>query len=191
MIRRRFCALDTMHHTEYKLESKLPDEFHCTLPSTLLSTLLIALDCTLPACFTIRSQLLSMAHSQPARLTLSSKFSRCSQVHSEYAPKYTPGHALKDAPNRSRWHTPSLLDCTLSSMLSRCSQAYSRAHSQIHSQLHSMTLPACLTIYSQASSQDALKNTSEYAPKYTSESLLSVPPSRSEVHSRVPSQVHS
>jgi hypothetical protein len=59
----RFCALDTIHHTAYnKLESKLPDALHCTLPSTLL----IALDGTLPACLTVRSQLLSMAHSQPA-----------------------------------------------------------------------------------------------------------------------------
>jgi hypothetical protein len=35
------------------------------------------------------------------------------------------------------------------------------------------TLPACLTIRSQVSSQDTPKNTSKYAPKYTSESLAS------------------
>ena len=78
-IRMQFCALDTIHHIAYnKLESKLPDALHCTLPSTLL----IALDCTLPACLTVHSQLLSMAHSQSAGLTLSSKLSRRSEVHS-------------------------------------------------------------------------------------------------------------
>jgi len=82
-----------------------------------------------------------------------------SQLSSHDAPKYTPGHALKDAPNCTRWHPPSLLDYTLPSKLSRRSQAYSRARSQIHSQLHSMTLPACLTIRSQVHSPDA--------PKYT------------------------
>src|SRR5882757_5835033 len=35
------------------------------------------------------------------------------------------------------------------------------------------TLPACLTIRSQVSSQDTPKNTSKYAPQYTSESLTS------------------
>ena len=35
------------------------------------------------------------------------------------------------------------------------------------------TLPACLTIRSQVSSQETPKNTSEYAPKYTSKSLAS------------------
>jgi len=49
-------------------------------------------------------QLSSMAHSQPAWL---------------YAPKYTPRHALKDAPNCTWWHTPSQHDCTLRSKLSR------------------------------------------------------------------------
>jgi len=45
--------------------------------------------------------------------TLPSKLSRCSQVHSEYTPKYTsvyvlkytPEPPLKDAPNCSRWHS--------------------------------------------------------------------------------------
>jgi hypothetical protein len=36
MIRMRFCALDTIHHAAYnKLEIKLLDALHCTLPSTL------------------------------------------------------------------------------------------------------------------------------------------------------------
>jgi len=104
--------------------------------------------------------------------TLPSKVCRRSQVHSEYAPKYTseyvlmytPGHALKDAPNYTRWHTPCLLDCTRANKLSRRSQTHSRAHSQ----LHSMTLPACLTIRCQVHS--------EYAPKYTTGYVLKFSP---------------
>jgi len=128
-----------------------------TLPSTLSSTLPIALDNTLPAYLTIHSQL----SSQDA------------PKYSEYVLKYTPGHAPKDAPTCTRWHTASLLDCTLPNQRSRSSQAHSWARSQVYSQLHSMTLPACLTIRSQVSSQDAPKNTSEDAPRYTSESLSS------------------
>jgi len=65
----------------------------------------------------VHSWLHSIVHSLPGWLTLPSKLSRHSQVHSENAPKYTqyilmytPGHALKDAPKCIRWHTPSLLD---------------------------------------------------------------------------------
>ena len=65
------------------------------------------------------------------------------------------------APNCSRRHTPSLLDCKLTSKLSRRSQGHSRARSQIHSQLHSMT-------HSQPAWQ--------YAPKYTSEYVLNFTP---------------
>jgi len=114
-----------------------------TLPSTLSSKLPIALNDT------------ASLHDY----TLPRQLTRCSQVHSQYVLKYTPGHDLKDAPNCTRWHTPSLLDCTLPNQLSGCSQAHSRARCPVHSQLHSMTLPACLTIRSQESSQDA--------PKYT------------------------
>jgi len=85
-------------------------------------------------CSEVHSWLHSTVHSQPAWLTLS----RCSQVNSKYAPKYTPGHALQDASNCTRWHTPSLLDCMLPSKFSRSSQTHSRACSQVHSQLHSM-----------------------------------------------------
>jgi len=76
----------------------------------LSRTLPIALDGTLPACWTIRSQ-----------------------VSSQNALKHTAEYALKYTPNCTRWHTPSLLDCTLPSMLSRRSQANSRARSQVHS----------------------------------------------------------
>ena len=158
MIRRRFCALDTIHHAAYNLKACCQMHFIacCTLPSTLWSTLLIALGCTLPACFTIRSQLLSMAHSQPAWLTLPSKLSKRSQVHSEYAPKYTsvyvleytPGRAPKEAPNCTRWHTPSVLDYTLPSKLSRRSQEHLWVRTQVHLRV-------------------ALKYTPEYVLKYT------------------------
>jgi len=59
-----YITLHTIHHTAYythaaynKLECKLPDALHCTLPGTHWSKLLIALDCTLPACLNVRSQL--------------------------------------------------------------------------------------------------------------------------------------
>jgi len=73
-----------------------------TLPSTCLGmlsrTLLITLNGTLPACLTVRSQVIS-----------------------QDALKHTPKHALIYSPNCTRWHTPSLLDYTLPSKLSRCS----------------------------------------------------------------------
>jgi hypothetical protein len=73
---------------------------------------------------------------------LPSKLSRHFQIHSEYTPKYTseyilkytPGHAFRDAPNCTRWHTPSLLDCTLPIELLRHPQVYSPLHLMVHSQ---------------------------------------------------------
>jgi len=141
-----------------QLESKLPDALHCTLPSTLWSTLLIALDCTLPAC-TIRSQLLSMAHSQPAWLTLPSKLSRRSQVHLRVRTQVHLRVALKYTLNCTRWHTPSLLDYTFSSKLSRRSQAHSRASSQVHSQFHLMTHSQPAWLYAPKSALKTLPQT--------------------------------
>ena len=68
----------------------------------LSSTLPNALDGTLPACLTVRSQ-----------------------VSFQDALMHTPEHALQYAPNCTGWHTPSLLDCTLPSKLSRRSQVHS------------------------------------------------------------------
>jgi len=123
MIHIRLCALDIIHHAAFnKLESTLPNAFiarsqvHLQVRSQVHSR----------ACSQGRSQLDSMT--LPACLTIRS------QVSSQDAPKHTPGHALKDAPNCTRWRTPSLLDCTLPSKLSRRSQAHSRACSQVHSQ---------------------------------------------------------
>ena len=148
MIQMWFCVLDTIHHTAYtKLESKLPDALPCMLPCMLWSTLLIALDCTLSACLAVRSQLLSMAHSQPVWHMLSTILSRYSQVHLQVhsqvhsqacspghsqlqwialtnvscqdAFKHTPTQALKFTPNSTRWQTPGLLDYTFPTQLSR------------------------------------------------------------------------
>jgi len=105
----------------------------------LSRTLSVALDGTLPACLTERSQLSSqddLKHTLEHALKftpnctrwhtsslldymLPSQLTRCSQVHSEYVFKYTPGHALKDSFNCTRWHTPSLLGSTFPSTLSR------------------------------------------------------------------------
>jgi len=119
-----------------------PKSAHTMLPSTLR----VRSQVHSRACSQGRSHWYSMAHTQPAWLyvltpalkklsstlpialddtpslhdyTLPSQLTSCSQVHSEYVLKYTPGHALKDAPNCTRWHTPSLLGSTLPSTLSR------------------------------------------------------------------------
>ena len=86
--------------------------------------------------------------------------------------------------NCSRWHTPSLLDCTLSSKLSRRSQAHSRACSQVHSQLHLMTHSQPAWLYAPKSALKAL-------PRTPPSTHPSTPPSRSQAHSRAHSQVHS
>jgi hypothetical protein len=135
-----------------KLESKLPDALHCTLPNTLL----IALDCTLTACLTVRSELLSMAHSQPAWLTLSSKLARRSQVRSR-ACSQGRSQLLSMADSNLAWlYALKTLSSTLPRTLSRT----------LPTALDG-TLPACWTVRSQVSSQDALKHTPEHALKYT------------------------
>jgi len=181
----------------------------------LSRTLPLALDGTLLACFTVRSQVrlhdalkrtpghaLKSTPNCP-RQHLPACLTVRSQVCSQDALKHTPENALNDAPNCTRWHTPSLLNCTLPSKLSRRSQAHSRACSQGHYQLHSMTLPAWLSVRSQVSSQDVLKHTPENALKHTpnctrwhTAGLLDcmIPSKlsrRSQAHSWARSQVHS
>jgi len=75
----------------------------------LSSTLPIALDGTLPACLTIRSQ-----------------------VSSHDSLNHTPEHALKYTPNCTRWHAPSVLDYTLPSKIWRHSQKHLRVRTQVH-----------------------------------------------------------
>jgi len=118
MIHIRLCALDTIHHAAFnKLESTLPNEFivhsqvHLQVRSQVHAWI----------CSQGRSQLDSMT--LPACLTI------CSEVSCQDALKYTPGHALKDTLNRTRWHTPSLPDLR--------SQVSSQGHSQLHSMAHS------------------------------------------------------
>jgi len=97
-------------HSEVSSQDTLkytPSTPPSTLPGILSRTLPIALDDTLPACLTILSQVSSQ----------DSPMYTC-----KYVLKYTPELALQDAPNCTRWHTPCLLDCTLPSILSRCSQ---------------------------------------------------------------------
>jgi len=100
----------------------------------------------------VHSQLHSMTHSQPAWLyapkyalktlsitlpialddTLPAYLTIHSEVSSQDALNHTPKHALKYTPNYTRWHTPSLLNCTLWSKLWRHSQEHLWLHSQVH-----------------------------------------------------------
>jgi len=88
-----------------------------TLPSVLSSTLPIALDGTLAACLTV-----------------------CSQVSSLDALNHTPEHPLKYTPNCTRWHSPSPLDCTPPSTLSRHSQEHLWVPPKYTSELLARTL---------------------------------------------------
>ena len=98
---------------------KLPNALHCTLPSTLCSTLLIALDCTLPACLTYapKEALKKLPSTPPSTfsstlpgmlprtlpLALDGTHPACWTVHSQSssqeALKHTTEHALKYTPN--------------------------------------------------------------------------------------------
>jgi hypothetical protein len=87
------------------------------------------------------------------------------------------------APNCSRWHTPSLFDLrsevssqdapkyTLSSLPSTPLSTFPSTHPGMPSRTLPIaldgTLPGCLTVRSQVSSQDALKHTPKQALKYT------------------------
>jgi hypothetical protein len=122
-LRSKLSSQDAPKYTASTLPSTPPSSFSSTLPGMPPRTLPLALDNTLPACLTVRSQV----SSQDAL------------KYTEYVLKYTPGHAPKDAHTCTRWHTASLLDCTLRNQRSRSSQAHSRARSHVHSQLHSMT----------------------------------------------------
>jgi len=97
--------------------------------------------------------------------TLRSKLSRWFQVHSKYSLKYTSkyvlkytlGHALQYAPKCTRWHTPSLLYCTLPTKLSRHSEEHLQVHTHVHILVrHKYTLKM----------DDALNCTWRSAPMY-------------------------
>jgi hypothetical protein len=126
------CTQVSSHETMRTRISK-PSTFSCTLPGKHTRTLTVALNGTLPACFTVCSQGSSqddlkytLEHAlkytpnctqrhTPTLLyyTPTSKLTRRSQVHSEYILKCTPGHVPNDALTCTRCHKPSLLECTL------------------------------------------------------------------------------
>jgi len=122
----------------------IPNTFSSILPGMLSSTLPIALDGTLPACLTVRSQVSSQDAPKYSPSTLSSTLPialdntlpACltirSHVSSKDALNNTPEHALKYTPNRTWWHTPILLECTLPSKLWRHSEEYLRVRTQVH-----------------------------------------------------------
>jgi len=107
-----------------------------TLPSTVSITLQIALNDSLLAYLTIRSQESKRLPSTPSMfsstlpgmlpwtltLALHGTQPACLTVHyqtsAQGALKHTPGHALKYASNYTRWYTPSPLGSTLPSTLS-------------------------------------------------------------------------
>jgi len=143
-IRMRFGALDTIHHTAYnKLESKLPDALHYTLPSTLL----IALNGTLPACLTyaLKKALKTLPSTLPGilsrtlpivldgtlldctiRIALDSTLPACLTVRSQL-------HLMKHS--QPAWlYTPQYDLTTLPSTPPGLSQVCSQLHSMVHSQ---------------------------------------------------------
>jgi len=142
---------------KYTPRHALKETPNCTrwYTSSLLDcTLPITLDGTLPACWTVRSQVSSqdtpkyttstlqsippstfsstlpgiLSRTLPIALegTLPACLTVRSQVSSQDALKHTPEHTLKYTPNCIRWHTPSLLDHTLPNTLSGRSQVHLR-----------------------------------------------------------------
>jgi len=142
-----YIMLNSIYHAAYnKPESKLPDAIHCILPTMLCSILLVALDGTLLACLTVHSRVLLRV-----------------------AVKYTPEHVCKDTSICIWWLSPRLLDCSLTSNLSRCFQFHSWTCSQVHSQLHSMTHSQPTWLYTPKYTlkrQDTPNLTWLYSPMY-------------------------
>jgi len=108
-----------------------------------------------------------------------------SQVRSQDSLKCTTEHYLKYTPNFTQWYTPSLLDYTLWSKLSRCFQVHFKyalmyMTMQILKYTYKHALkdaPKCTPwhtlsyIYSQSSSEDAHKHTPQHALKYVSKCI--------------------
>jgi len=158
----RFCVLDTWHHTGYYTScckasfqmhfnacSQVCSEVHSWLhsmahsqpawlhapkytPSTLPSTPPSTFSSTLP-CMHSRMHPVALDGTLPACLTVRS------QASPQDALKHTAEHALKYTRNCTRWHTPSLLDCTLPSKISR--------YSQVHLQVPLKYAPNCTRWY--------------------------------------------
>jgi len=162
----------------------------------------------------VHSWLRSIAHSQPAWLTLPNTLSRCSPVLSEnppqytseyalkytseytlkytskytlkysskYAPKYSPKHALKYPSNCTRWHTPSLLECTLLSKLSRHSQVHLWVHAKVRLRIRAQVhLRVCSKLHRRV----AVKYPPEYALKCTPKYPLQYAPNCTPWHTPI------
>jgi len=164
------------------------------------------------ACSQERSQLHSMAPSQPAWLYAPNSAhkmlsSTLPSMLSSTLPIALDDTLLacltvrfrassQDAPNRTRWHTSSLLDCTLPTNLSRRSPLYWMAHSQpawLYIPKYTLktlpialdgTLRACLTVRSQVSFQDAPKHTRRHTPSLLDCTFPSTLSRRSQSHSK-------
>ena len=130
------------------------------------SVLCIMLHSTkLPSTLCCMLQVHSELHSQPAWLMLPSKLSRCYQVHSKYAPKYTSKCVLKGT-------------CTYS-------QGRSQLHSMGHSQPAWMYAPKTLSSPFPIALNDTLRGylnirsqlSYQHTPRYTPSILRSTPPS--------------
>jgi len=122
MICMRLCALHTIHYAVFNtLETKLPNAYHCTLPSTLWSTLLVALDCTLPACLTYAPSMFDLCSQVHLQASFQRHCRACplgrsqshSMVHSQPAWLYAPKQALKTLPGTPPSTLPSTPACTL------------------------------------------------------------------------------
>jgi len=167
----------------------IPSTLPSTPPSTLSSTppgmlprpLLVALHSTMQACLALCSQLSTqdtLKHTakyilKTLPVALHGKFTTCipvrSKVWCQATLKHTPEHALKYTLSCTWWQTPSLVDYTLPSKLSRRSQAYSQTCSQMNSQLHLITCLWPTSLYAPKytfNSQDALNLSWLYAPIY-------------------------
>jgi len=172
----QLCVLDTTRHAAFnKLETKLPNTLHCTLRDTLWRTLLIALDCTFPACLTYgpKQALKSLPSTPPCTFsstlprmltrtlpivlegTLPACLTLRSRVSSQDALKHTPEHALKHTPDCARLYTPSLLD-----------------------------------LRSQVSSEDAPKYITSKLPSTSPSTYSSTPPAYSQGCSQLHSMAH-
>jgi len=180
----QLCVLDTTRHAAFnKLETKLPNTLHCTLRDTLWRTLLIALDCTFPACLTYgpKQALKSLPSTPPCTFsstlprmltrtlpivlegTLPACLTLRSRVSSQDALKHTPEHALKHTPEHALKHTPD------------CARLYT---------------PSLLDLRSQVSSEDAPKYITSKLPSTSPSTYSSTPPAYSQGCSQLHSMAH-
>jgi hypothetical protein len=100
--------------------TKLPNAFHCSLPSKLSSH------------SQAHSQACSQVYSQLHLMILTACLTIYFQVSFQNTLKHSPGNAFKYTPKCTQCHTPILVDCTLPSTLSRCSQVHTQVRCPLH-----------------------------------------------------------